>query len=140
MKRLGRYLMPFAAAAMLGGCNVQASIKEAEAEVGHFHHELDAGNWQAVWKGADPELRKAGTRAQFGQLLEAVHRKLGNVKSTKQVGWNANATTGGSFITVAMETTFERGSAAEQFVYRKGNADQLTLVGYHIQSEQMMVN
>ena len=140
MNRLARFILPLTVAAMLAGCNVQASIKEAEVEVGRFHQSLDAGNWQAVWAGADPDLRKATSRDQFGKLLDAVHRKLGKVKSSQQVGWNANATTGGSFVTVNTETTFEHGTGTEQFVFRKGDADKLTLVGYNSQSQDMMMN
>lgn len=140
MKRLARYLMPFAAAAMLAGCNVKESSKAADVEVGQFHQGLDAGGWQAIWASADPQLRKTTTRAQFGKLLDAVHGKLGKVKTSQQVGWNAEATTGGSFVTVTMQTTFERGAGTEQFVFRKGEADKLTLVGYNIQSQDMMLN
>lgn len=139
MKRLARYLMPFAAAAMLAGCNVKESLKDADIEVGQFHQKLDAGNWQAIWTAADPQLHKATTRAQFGGMLDAVHGKLGKVKSSEQVGWNAEATTGGSYVTVTTQTTFARGSGTEQFVFRKGEAGKLTLAGYDIQSKDMML-
>jgi hypothetical protein len=140
MKRLARYLMPFAAAAMLGGCNVTESIKEASVEVDKFHRALDAGNSQGIWASAGADLHQATPRAQFVAVLDAVHRKLGKVKSTKQVGWNSNATTSGSFVTLTNETVFERGTGTEQFVYRKGDADKLSLAGYHIQSNDMMLN
>ncbi|MCT2400637.1 DUF4019 domain-containing protein [Novosphingobium mangrovi (ex Huang et al. 2023)] len=125
---------------MLAGCGVKESIEDASAQVDQFHAALDAGDWQAVWKRADPELRKATRREQFGRLLKAVHRKLGNVQSSRQVGWNANATTGGSFVTLTMQTTFEKGVGTEQFVYRKGDGGKLMLVGYDIQSQDMMLN
>ncbi|WP_255406131.1 DUF4019 domain-containing protein [Novosphingobium sp. CF614] len=126
--------------AMLAGCGVQESFKEASVEVDRFHAALDAGQWQRLWAQADPELRKATGAEQFGQLLEAVHRKLGKVKSSEQTGWNANATTGGTFLTLTMQTRFEKGSGAEQFVYRKGEGNKLTLVGYNIESREMMLN
>ncbi|MEJ2409405.1 MAG: hypothetical protein P8Y58_08945, partial [Novosphingobium sp.] len=68
------------------------------------------------------------------------HRKLGKVRDSKQVGWNANATTGGTFLTITMQTTFENGTGTEQFVYRKGDEGKLTLMGYNIQSQDMMLN
>lgn len=140
MNRLTRYLMPFAAAAMLAGCGVKESFEDASVEVGQFHAALDAGEWQRVWKQATPEFRKAGEREQFGKLLEAIHRKLGNVKSSKQIGWNANTGTGGSFVKLTMQTTFEKGKGTEQFVYRKGDEGRLALVSYNIQSQEMMLN
>ncbi|MEE4452608.1 DUF4019 domain-containing protein [Novosphingobium resinovorum] len=132
--------MPFAVAAMLSGCNVKESIRDAGAEVVRFHAALDAGHSQAIWDATGADMRKATTQQQFVALLDAVHRKLGRVKSSKQVGWNSNSTTGGSFMTVTNETVFERGSGTEQFVFRKEEADKLALVGYHIQSNEMMLN
>ena len=144
MNCFARYLRPATAAAMLAmslaGCGVQESIKNADAEVARFHSALDAGQWQSLYAAADPDMRKATTAVQFNQMLSAVHRKLGKVRESKQVGWNANASTDGSFITVTMQTTFERGSGTEQFVYRKGSGDRLLLVGYNIQSREMMLN
>lgn len=140
MNRLGRYLVPFAAAAMLGGCGVQESFKEADVEVGQFHTALNAGNWQGVWQTADPQLRQATTREQFGKLLDAVHRKLGKVTASKQTGWNANSGTGGTYVTVTMQTQFERGTGTEQLVYHKGSDGKVALSGYNIQSQDMMLN
>ncbi len=125
---------------MLGGCEIKESIRQADAEVVQFHRELDAGHSQEIWEATGPDMREATTRKDFVAMLDAVHRKLGNVKSSKQVGWNSNSGTGGSFMTVTNETVFERGHGTEQFVFRHGEADKLALVGYHIQSNEMMVN
>ena len=140
MNRLGRYLMPFAAAAMLAGCGVKESFKDAEVEVGKFHQALDAGDLRAIWQQADPTLRQGASRASLEKGLDAVHRKLGKVKEARQVGWNANATTGGTFVTLTYQTTFEHGSGVEQFVYRKGDEGKVALTGYDIQSQDMMLN
>jgi len=140
MNRLGRYLMPFAAAAMLAGCGVKESFKDAEVEVGKFHQALDAGDLPAIWQQADPALRQGAQRSQLEKVLAAVHRKLGKVKEAKQVGWNANATTGGTFVTLTYQTVFEHGSGVEQFVYRKGDEGKVSLTGYDIQSQDMMLN
>ncbi len=140
MNRLGRYLVPFAAAAMLAGCGVKEPFKDAEVEVGKFHQALDAGDLPAIWQQADPALRQGAQRSQLEKVLDAVHRKLGKVKEAKQVGWNANATTGGTFVTLTYQTAFEHGSGVEQFVYRKGDEGKVTLTGYDIQSQDMMLN
>lgn len=139
MYRFARYLASFAAAAMLAGCGIKESFKGAEVEVTRFHKALDTGDWQKLWAAADPEMRKAQDREQFGKLLEAVHRKLGAVRESKQVGWNANSGTGGTFVTVTMQTTFEKGTGTEQFVYRKRDEGKLALVAYNIQSQDMML-
>lgn len=140
LNRIGRLLVPFAAAAMLVGCGVKESFKDAEVEVGKFHQALDAGDLRAIWKQADPALRQGAQRTELEKVLDAVHRKLGKVKQTKQVGWNANATTGGTFVTLTYQTTFERGPGGEQFVYRKGDGGKIALTGYNIESQDMMLN
>jgi len=140
MNRFVRYLMPIAAAATLIGCNVKQSLDDAAAAISVFHADLDAGNFDAIWNDAGPQMHKAAKKEQLVGLLAAVHRKLGKVKDSKQVGWNSNATTSGMFTTVTMETTFEKGKGTEQFVYAKGEDDRLALVGYNIQSQQMMLN
>lgn len=140
MNRIGRYLMAFAAAAMLAGCGMKESFADAGLEVAKFHRALDAGRAQEIWKNADPDFRKATQQAQFSMLIDAVHRKLGKVRASKQVGWNANATTGGTFVSLTMQTTFEHGSGVEQFVYRKADGGHMALVGYNIQSQDMMMN
>lgn len=140
MNRLGRYLMAFAAAAMLGGCSIKETMRSADAAVVRFHDDLDAGRSRTIWDATGEDMRTATTQKQFVAMLDAIHRKLGNVRSSRQVGWNRNASTRGSFMTVTNETLFDRGSGTEKFVFRKGKADELALVGYHIQSNEMMVN
>ncbi|WP_313434286.1 DUF4019 domain-containing protein [Novosphingobium sp.] len=139
MNRIGRLLVPFAVAAMLVGCGVKESFKDAEVEVGKFHRALDAGDLRAIWRQADPALRQGAQRAELEKVLDAVHRKLGRVEQARQVGWNANATTDGSFVTLTYQTAFERGSGLEQFVYRKGDGGRIALTGYSIESQDMML-
>lgn len=132
--------MAFVVAAMLGGCSIKETIRNADAAVVRFHDDLDAGRSRAIWDATGAEMRAATTQKQFVALLDAVHRKLGNVRSSKQLGWNRNASTNGSFMTVTNETVFDRGSGTETFVFRKAKADELALVGYHIESNEMMAN
>lgn len=140
MNQVTRYLVAIVAVAMLTGCGLRESFKDVSAETGRFHAALNAGRWEPVWKAADPQLRQATSRDQFARLFAAVHRKLGRVQSAKEVGWNANADTGGTFLTVTMETRFERGAGTERFVYRKIADHRLALAAYNIESQDMMLN
>lgn len=135
-----RYLAPIAAVAMLAGCGLEEKFKDADAQVARFHAAIDGEQWQAIWDMTSPAFRQVSRQADFQKLLEAVHRKLGKVKDSKQVGWNANAGTSGSTLVVTMQTTFERGSGAEQFVFAKDAGQQLKLAGYHINSQEMILN
>ena len=139
MNRMTRYLAPIAAVAMLAGCGLKEQFKDADRDVARFHAALDAGNYDGIWGMTGPTFRAATKRAEFQKVLEAVHRKLGKVRNSKQTGWNANAGTSGRTLVVTMATTFERGSGTETFTYAK-DADQLMLAGYNIQSEEMMLN
>lgn len=140
MNRMSRYLAPIVAVAMLGGCGLKESFKDAGAAVARFHAALDAEQWQAIWTMTAPQMRQQTKQADFQRILEALHRKLGKVKQTKQVGWNANAGTSGSTLTLTMETTFEHGSGTEQFVYTRAADQSLKLAGYDIESQDMLLN
>lgn len=144
MNRMSRYLAPILAvampAAMLTGCGLKGSFKDADAAVARFHAALDAEQWQAIWNTTDPSFRQQTKQATFQRILEAVHRKLGKVRQTKQVGWNANASTSGSTLTLTMDTAFEHGSGTEQFVYKRAADQSLKLAGYDIQSQEMLLN
>ncbi len=143
MNPIARLLVPFAAAAMLGGlggCGIKQSFEKADAAIGMFHQELAAGKFERIWTSADPQLRKSTREADFEKLLGAVRGKLGAVRQTKQVGWNTNATTSGTYLTATMQTTFEKGTGTERFTFRKGKDETVTLVDYAIDSRDMMLN
>jgi hypothetical protein len=140
MNRISRYLAPIVAVAMLGGCGLKESFKDADTAVARFHAALDAEQWQAIWTMTAPQMRQQTKQADFQRMLEAVHRKLGKVRQTKQVGWNSMAGTSGSTLTLTMETAFEHGSGTEQFVYMRVADQPLKLAGYNIQSQEMMLN
>ncbi|PEQ13432.1 hypothetical protein B2G71_06910 [Novosphingobium sp. PC22D] len=140
MNRIARLLVMAAFAASLASCGVQQSIDDAKAEISTFHADLDARNFDAIWDEVAPDMRSATQKSQFVAILEAVNRKLGRVVGSKQVGWNSNVSTSGSFVTVTMETKFQKGSGVETFIYRKVEDDRLALAGYNIQSQEMMLN
>jgi hypothetical protein len=140
MNRMARYLVPIVAVAMLPACGLKQSFADADTAVERFHAALDQGQWQAIWNTTAPQFRQQTRQADFERILQAVHRKLGKVKQSKQVGWNANAGTSQSSVTVTMATDFERGSGTEQFIYVKAADQSLELAGYDIQSKEMMLD
>ena len=128
-----------AIAALLASCGVSESLDNAEAEVDAFHAELDSGQFDAIWDQASTELTGTAKKEQFETLLAAIHRKLGNVKSSERTEWKAEANLDGKFVFVRMQTSFEKGSGTEQFVFRNKD-ERLSLAGYHIESTDLMVN
>jgi hypothetical protein len=66
-----------------------------------------------------------------------VHRKRGEVKDAKQVGWRVNVTTAGSQVSLAYRTTFAEGDATEEFVFIV-NSNDARLFKYNIQSPTLI--
>ena len=120
-----------AALLALGGCKGPGSVQDAAAKVAVFHQRLDAADIEAIWNDSGPEIQGTDKKA-FHQFLSAIRGQLGKVRESKQVGWRAESGTGGSTAEVIMQTTFERGSRKETFVY-KGSAGDQKLAGYHIE-------
>lgn len=104
-----------------------------------FHALLAAENYDAIWAGTSTDMRSVTPKEKLERLLVAVHTKLGKTKTSKQVGWQENATTSGRYSEVVMDTQYERGAAREDFVFRH-EGDRLLLSGYNINSTDMMVN
>jgi hypothetical protein len=129
---------PMVLCAFLSGCSAPEKIKDAGPAVDAFHRQLDAGAFQAIWKDGDDILRQNASEAQFGQLLSAVHKKLGKVVRSERAGWNVNYGTGGTIVTVTMNTTFERGTGTETLMFH-AQGERLDLAGYAISSNDMML-
>ena len=125
------------AAALLAACNPVAQAEDARAEVDRFHEMLNAEQDDAIWNRASEELQSASSKDEFEQLMQTVRRTLGKAEETSQVGVRMNTNMQGSFTSVQMETHFERGRAMETFVFKTVD-DQLRLVNYNINSEDMM--
>jgi opacity protein-like surface antigen len=133
-----KLLIVAAATVLLAGCSAGKDAAAAEQAVTHFHQQLDAGQFDAIYDASAPELKAVTPKAAFLRLLDAIHRKLGAVKGATSQGWGVNYGTGGGTVTLNYQTQFARGSGTEQFVYRTGSAP--TLLGYHINSTDLIVN
>ena len=124
--------------AILSGCSMSEDAAVAEQAVPRFHEQLDAGRFDAIYDESADELKTATTQQEFVAFLEAVHRKLGNTKASDKTGWTVNYQTSGSFVTLGYKTTFDGGSAEEQFVFRL-QEKAAVLVGYHINSTALIL-
>lgn len=129
MRIAGTILM--AAALALAGCKGPGSVQDANAKVAVFHRQLDAGDFEAIWREGAQDLHLATSKQDFTGLLGRVHAELGKVKQSKQTGWRTEVNTQGSYSQVTMDTIFEKGSGIETFVYRNADEGQ-ALAGYGI--------
>ncbi|MBD3728378.1 MAG: DUF4019 domain-containing protein [Sphingomonadales bacterium] len=136
-----RKVLPLVVAIAVGlsGCNAAQSVDDAQAEVSVFHSELNDGDFAAIWREADEQMHSSASREKFDRFLGAVHTKLGRAGASKQAGWRVNATPGGTFVILNMETQFERGKGTETFTFRR-SGDDIKLVGYYIVSDELIMN
>ena len=126
-----------ALALVLAGCSMSGDSKVAQAEVVTFHALLDAGQFDKIYDDAAVDLKKATPKEKFVELLQAIHRKLGNTRASDMKGWNVNYGTGGNFATLTYQTVYADDQASEQFVYRLEDGKAL-LAGYHIESDALI--
>lgn len=125
------------AAVLLAGCGVKEAVADGDAKVTAFHADYDAQRYDAIWGNAARDLTgAAGAREQLTGLLRAAHNRLGKVTGTQRVGFNAATNTNGTFVVLTMNTTFERGTGQEEFVFRK-EGETYRLAGYHIKSNEL---
>jgi hypothetical protein len=139
MTSTARYLLVIALSAMLAACGLKESYNVSGAEAAKFHAALSAGQYDAIWKSAAPELQKRTDQASFPALLGAIVRKLGKVTEAKQTNWFANNNNGVSTVTMKFDTTFEHGSAKETVTFLWVTNDSLKLSDYAIDSPDMLI-
>jgi hypothetical protein len=135
-----RFIVSICAATVLL-CSCGSSIKSlelAEQNVQQFHSELDSEQYAAVYAASDEKFHEATTESDFVKLLEAVHRKLGNVQQANLrntgVAWFAGQ---GATVTLVYETKFAEGTGTEQFIWHvKDNG--AALYRYQINSNELV--
>lgn len=138
MKQIAKFLS-VSLLILLPACSMPRDVGLAEAEIPSFHASLDAGDFESIYDASAEELKKAAEKHEFVNLLNAVHRKLGQVTRSEKQNWNIKYSTFGSFVTLVYDTTFSSGSGTELFVYKLNNG-QARLVGYHINSNTLIMN
>jgi hypothetical protein len=119
------------------GCGMQEGLKKSDAAVIKFHSQLNAAAFDQIYTDSGDALKENTTQKKFVDLLTAVHRKLGAVKSANRTNFFVNYAASGSTVRVNYSTQFDVDSATEEFIFRI-NADELRLTGYHINSDALI--
>jgi hypothetical protein len=122
---------------LLTGCNAIASKERALAAVDTFHQQLNAGDLDAIWNGADEAFRAAAPRDTFDKFVGAVHRKLGRAVQTSGNGWTINSHNFQTRVVLKQRTQFEHGNGVETFTFVV-HGDEVRLVGYNIESMDLV--
>ncbi len=113
--------------------------KLATASVRHLHQQLNAEEYDAIYRDADEGFRAGQSHDELIKFLQVVHRELGNAVHEKQVNIRVDTNTRGTFTTTWYTTTFVNGTASERFTWvTVGGA--LKLYAYHIESNALLAN
>lgn len=110
----------------------------ADAAIVDFHKKFNEQKFKELYSAGHADLKAAATEADFLRLLEAVHRKLGRQVRSSEGGWRVNTSNMKTSAVVTQDTEFEQGKGTETFTYVV-SGDSCTLLGYHINSQDMMI-
>jgi hypothetical protein len=125
------------ALSLCAGCSFSRAATVAAEAVRKYHDQYNAGQYRDIYQQSDEAFKKGVEEQANTELLSAVEHKLGKVSEAKQVGFNANWSPEGTFVNLTYESTFERGKAYEQFVWRT-SGDGAKLVSYNINSPALI--
>ena len=103
--------------------------------VKQFHEQLAAGQYVAIYDGADETLRRTTSESDFVNLLQSVHQKLGKVQELNLTR-TVIALHGGGVKSIGLtyDTKFTYGTGTEKFVWQKDD-NHVTLGLYQIKSK-----
>jgi len=121
----------------VAGCGAKRDLASTDSAVARFHAQLDAGNFDQIYLDSGDAMKKATPQQKLVDLLSAIHRKLGNVKSASRQRFFINWGSSGKTIRVNYETQFDDDQAAEEFVFAM-SGDDAQLIGYHINSNALI--
>jgi hypothetical protein len=131
--------MVCASCVLLSSCgSATKSLELAKQNVEQFHSQLDTEQYPAVYASADEKFHQVTSESDFTKILQAIHRKLGNVQQSSlrsmNVGWHTGQ---GETVSLVYDTTFAQGTGTEQFVWHVKDNDA-ALYGYHINSTDLI--
>jgi hypothetical protein len=138
--RAARYLVLLLLGSALlstAGCNASSSRQHAESAVDVFHRELNAGDFDAIWNGADDQFRQSVSRQSYDKFVGAVHRKLGRALRTSNQNWSLRSLNLKTSIVLVQHTEFEYGAGTETFTFSV-RGESVKLIGYHIESTDLV--
>lgn len=133
-----RGLLSLGLALVAAACSVSENTELAEREVDRFHQQLVAGNVEDVYAGSAEDFKQSAKKEEIIGFLDAVHRKLGPLKTAQMKSWKVNYHTSGRFVILVYDSEYAGGTASEQFTFRI-QGDRALLAGYHVNSTALVV-
>lgn len=124
---------------LLISCSSKEQYEVAQAAIDRFHELLGTKNFEQIYAEASPTLKNNTPSDEFFKLLAAIDRKLGAFKAAENRSWSLKYGTGGTLVTIGIQSQYEKGSAFETFNYVIENGKAM-LIGYNIQSRELLIN
>ena len=124
----------------LSGCfgSLKAYQQQALTLATAMHQKMTSGDVNGIYDGADQRYRDVVTHQKSDALFSSIARKLGAPLDCKQGNTNFQVTTSGTTIVSVCKTTFSKdATGVETFTWIK-SGDQFRLLGYHINSEELI--
>ena len=139
--RMRNFLAIVCASCMLLSSCGRSSAKSlgiAKQNAEQFHSQLNSEQYTAVYASTDEKFRVVTSEPKFTKLLEAVHRKLGNVQQSNlrnmYIGWPTGR---GQTVSLVYDTTFAQGTGTEHFTWIVKDSNT-TLYSYYINSDDLI--
>ena len=124
---------------LVAGCSTGNDLPMARAGMTTFHQMLNAGQFDAIYANAGPDMKKASSQADMVPLFATVHRKLGAFQSGAVKGWWDSASTSGDYVTIQYVAKYENASVDETFGWRIVGGHAL-LARYFVTSTYLIVH
>ncbi len=104
-----------------------------------MHKKMAAGDLAGIYNDAAPRYRDAVTREKSDALFSTIARKLGAPLDCAQGNTKFFVGTGGTTLTSVCQTHFAKNAAGvETFTWIKSD-DTFRLLGYHINSDDLIM-
>ena len=136
-KGMKRLLLGACAGLALAGCSFGQDKAAAETAVVQFHQMLDAGRYHDIYNTTSDEFRRVTSEAEFTQMLQTVHERLGRVQQAHEGDWRVNFANGGAMVVLHYATQFASAHGDEEFIYR-ASGSTARLAGYHLTSPALL--
>jgi hypothetical protein len=121
------------------GCSGMFKGKAAaEKAVGEIHQLYNDEKMLEIRAAADSKFKSATSEKDWLDLMSAMHRKLGKVTGTSNIGFNVRSFNLTTTVVLQQKSNFEQGTGNETFTFEM-SGDRAVLVGYNIVSKELIV-
>jgi len=139
MTSLFRTVLAIVSVVTLSACGLTKGKEAATKAVETFHQQFNDSKFTEIYSASTAAFKASSKEPDFMKFIEAVHRKLGPVKTATPNGWNVNTFNGVTSVVLTYNTDFEQGSGVETFTFIT-SGDSATLQGYNINSQALIIN